>query len=72
MGAGTALAYIRYTRARKERSVWGRVAAAGWQRWPTAAHDTFISCKARNAQYSKALPYVKSRQIAKNRLVFPN
>ena len=37
-----------------------------------AIHDTFISTSARNAQYSTALPYVKPRQIAKNRLVFPN
>ena len=35
-------------------------------------HDTFISYLARNAQYSTALPYVKSRQIAKSRLVLPN
>ena len=44
---------------------------ARW-RWPITTHDTFISSKARNAQYSTTLPYVKSRQIAKNRLVFPN
>ena len=41
-------------------------------RWPITTHDTFISIRAKNAQYSTALPYVKSRQIAKNRLVLPN
>ena len=81
MGADTRLAYIRYTRARVRRLavVPGGVAAA-WQRRgggrrggvAVAIHDTFISTSAKNAQYSTALPYVKPRQIAKNRLVLPN
>ena len=62
--ADTALAYIRYTRAR------ARKAASGGRLFAT--HDTFISYLARNAQYSTALPCVKSRQIVKNQLVFPN
>ena len=35
-----------------------RLVAASWP-WPITTHDTFISSKARNAQYSTALPYVK-------------
>ena len=44
---------------------------ARWRR-PITTHDTFISSKARDAQYSMDLPYVKSRQIAENLLVLPN
>ena len=56
----------RYTRARV------RWRGGGRARWSITTHDTFISSNAKNAQYSTTLPYVKSRQIAKNRLVFPN
>ena len=65
-----------YARARKAsggRGGRGRGGGRGGRgRGPITTLDTFISSKARNAQYSTALPYVKSRQIAKNRLVFPN
>ena len=71
MGADTRLAYIRYTRARVRRLAVVAVAAVV-ARWPITTHDTFISIRARNAQYSTALPYVKSRQIAENLLVLPN
>ena len=56
--------YKVYARARKAVVAVGGVAVA--------IHDTFISTSARNAQYSTALPYVKPRQIAQNRLVLPN
>ena len=69
MGADTASPIYSIARARKARAV---VVAWRGRGPPIAAHDAFISSKARNAQYSTALPYVKSRQIAKSRLVLPN
>ena len=59
--------YKVYARARKASGGRGGVVAAA-----DTTHDTFISIRARNAQYSMDLPYVKSRQIAENLLVLPN
>ena len=75
MGAYPRLAYIRYMRARKAvaaATVRLAAVAVALDGAAVAIHDTFISTSARNAQYSTALPYVKPRQIAKNRLVLPN
>ena len=66
--------YKVYARARKAVAAVVRLAAVAvaLDGVAVAIHDTFISTSARNAQYSTALPYVKPRQIAQNRLVLPN
>ena len=70
-GRGGAVVAVGRGRGRGGRGR-GRGRGGRGARWPITTHDTFISIRARNAQYSTALPYVKPRQIAKNRLVFPN